>query len=108
MALIDLGVDSLVAVEVRTWFLRELGVDMPMLKILNSSTVADLVEDAIAKLPVLQKPLSHTENQDETTSLAVKTDEGTESSSDKLDSPSARTPDTPRTSKPNSEYSFIK
>ncbi|KAL8310555.1 hypothetical protein RB597_010414 [Gaeumannomyces tritici] len=49
--LIDLGIDSLVAVEVRTWFRQELGLDMPMLKILGGATMAELVEDAVARLP---------------------------------------------------------
>ncbi|TPX06876.1 uncharacterized protein E0L32_002372 [Thyridium curvatum] len=49
--LIDMGIDSLIAVEVRTWFLQELEVDMPMLKILGGSTIVDMVNDAIARLP---------------------------------------------------------
>jgi hybrid polyketide synthase/nonribosomal peptide synthetase ACE1 len=49
--LIDMGIDSLIAVEVRTWFLQELEVDMPMLKILGGSTIVDMVSDAIARLP---------------------------------------------------------
>lgn len=48
--LIDFGMDSLVAVDVRSWFLQELGVDMPVLKILGGASVADLVQDAIEKL----------------------------------------------------------
>lgn len=46
-----MGIDSLIAVEVRTWFLQELEVDMPMLKILGGSTIVDMVNDAIARLP---------------------------------------------------------
>ncbi|KAM0544555.1 hypothetical protein ACHAPJ_011772 [Fusarium lateritium] len=42
----ELGVDSLVAVDIRSWFLKEPGVDMPVLKILNSSSVRDLVVSA--------------------------------------------------------------
>ena len=51
MALAELGMDSLVAVEIRTWFLQELAVDMPVLKILGGSSVADLVDDSMQKLP---------------------------------------------------------
>jgi hybrid polyketide synthase / nonribosomal peptide synthetase ACE1 len=51
MPLIELGMDSLVAVEIRTWFLQELAVDMPVLKILGGSSVADLVDDSMQKLP---------------------------------------------------------
>ncbi|KAJ5624593.1 hypothetical protein N7510_000902 [Penicillium lagena] len=49
--LIDFGMDSLVAVEIRSWFLQELGVDMPVLKILGGASVAELVDDAVEKLP---------------------------------------------------------
>ncbi|KAF7596241.1 hypothetical protein BBP40_002774 [Aspergillus hancockii] len=40
LSLIDLGIDSLVAVEIRTWFLKELGTDIPVLKILGGDSVA--------------------------------------------------------------------
>lgn len=39
VAIIDLGVDSLAAVEIRSWFLKEIGKDMPVLKILGGSSV---------------------------------------------------------------------
>jgi hybrid polyketide synthase/nonribosomal peptide synthetase ACE1 len=48
--LIELGMDSLIAVEIRTWFLQELEVDMPILKILGGASVADLVNHSIPKL----------------------------------------------------------
>jgi len=48
--LIDLGVDSLVAVEIRTWFAQEVGVDVAVLKILGGPSVQDLVEDTMVKL----------------------------------------------------------
>lgn len=47
----DLGVDSLVAVEIRSWFLKELEIDMPVLKILGGATLADLLTFAVEKLP---------------------------------------------------------
>lgn len=47
----DLGIDSLNAVEIRTWFLKELKVDMPVLRILGGATVADLLDYALEKLP---------------------------------------------------------
>jgi hybrid polyketide synthase/nonribosomal peptide synthetase ACE1 len=49
-ALMDLGIDSLVAVQVRTWFLKELNVDIPVLRILSDASVQDLCKDASAKL----------------------------------------------------------
>jgi hybrid polyketide synthase/nonribosomal peptide synthetase ACE1 len=49
--LIERGVDSLVALDVRSWFLRELDVDMPVLKILGGNSIADLIKDSIERLP---------------------------------------------------------
>ncbi|OJJ70821.1 hypothetical protein ASPBRDRAFT_126737 [Aspergillus brasiliensis CBS 101740] len=49
--LVELGIDSLVAVEVRGWFLKELKTDMPVLKVLGGGSVADLCQQALDKLP---------------------------------------------------------
>lgn len=43
-ALDELGMDSLVAVEIRSWFLKELSVDVPVLKILQGSTPNALLD----------------------------------------------------------------
>jgi hybrid polyketide synthase / nonribosomal peptide synthetase ACE1 len=40
-SLITLGVDSLVAIEVRSWFLKEVHVDMPVLKVLSDVSATD-------------------------------------------------------------------
>ncbi|PGH23621.1 hypothetical protein AJ80_02402 [Polytolypa hystricis UAMH7299] len=53
----DLGIDSLVAVELRSWFLRELQVDMPVLKILGGATVGEIVDHAAKNLPTELIPL---------------------------------------------------
>ncbi|RMD39967.1 hypothetical protein DV735_g5157, partial [Chaetothyriales sp. CBS 134920] len=44
------GIDSLVAVDVRAWFLKELDVDVPTLKILSGCSIDDLVQTAVEKL----------------------------------------------------------
>ncbi|KAH8651296.1 putative polyketide synthase [Xylariales sp. PMI_506] len=49
--LVDLGVDSLVAVNVRSWFQKELSVDVPVMKILSGASIADLVDSILEKLP---------------------------------------------------------
>ncbi|XMA13947.1 hypothetical protein WAI453_006738 [Rhynchosporium graminicola] len=54
--LLELGIDSLVAVDLRAWFVNELGVDMPILKILGGATILDLVSDATARLPATMLP----------------------------------------------------
>jgi acyl carrier protein len=46
----ELGVDSLVAVDLRTWFVKELEVDIPMLRILGGSSIGELAEEAASKL----------------------------------------------------------
>lgn len=54
--LIDLGVDSLVAVEVRSWFMKELNVDMPVLKVLGGASISDLAAMAVEKLQLEYAP----------------------------------------------------
>ena len=49
--LVDLGIDSLNAVDIRSWFSKELKVDLPILRILGGSTVGDVVKFAVEKLP---------------------------------------------------------
>jgi hybrid polyketide synthase/nonribosomal peptide synthetase ACE1 len=49
-AIVELGVDSLLAVDIRAWFTKELDLDMPVLKILGGATVQDLVDDAVGRL----------------------------------------------------------
>ena len=47
--LLDAGVDSLLAVEVRTWFLKEMHVDVPVLKVLSGITIAEICAEAASK-----------------------------------------------------------
>ena len=49
--LVELGIDSLVAVEVRSWFLKELKVDIPVLKVVGGASLAEISELAMKKLP---------------------------------------------------------
>ncbi len=48
--LVERGVDSLVALDIRSWFVRELDVDMPVLKILGGNSIADLIKESMKKL----------------------------------------------------------
>ncbi|KAF9693252.1 hypothetical protein EKO04_008946 [Ascochyta lentis] len=41
-----LGIDSLIAVEMRSWFLKELSIDMPVLKIIGGGTMRDVLGKA--------------------------------------------------------------
>ncbi|KXJ94940.1 polyketide synthetase [Microdochium bolleyi] len=47
----EIGVDSLVAVEIRTWFLKTLQVNVPVLKILGGASIGDILDHAVAQLP---------------------------------------------------------
>ena len=49
--LVELGMDSLVAVEVRSWFLKELRTDIPVLKLVGGSALTDICQLAFKKLP---------------------------------------------------------
>ncbi|OKL57495.1 hypothetical protein UA08_06889 [Talaromyces atroroseus] len=48
--LTELGADSLVALDLRRWFHKELGVDISILEILSGVSIGDLVQSAASKL----------------------------------------------------------
>lgn len=54
--LAELGVDSLVAVDIRMWFTKELSVDMSVLQIMSGSPISHIANDAAAKLPASYLP----------------------------------------------------
>jgi hypothetical protein len=47
-----IGIDSLIAVEVRTWFLKELNVDVPVLKVIGGDSIMDLCKDVLSRMPM--------------------------------------------------------
>ncbi|KAF4630056.1 hypothetical protein G7Y89_g8079 [Cudoniella acicularis] len=47
----QLGIDSLIAVEVRTWLLKEYQVDIQVLKILGGATIGEILNMALENLP---------------------------------------------------------
>jgi hybrid polyketide synthase/nonribosomal peptide synthetase ACE1 len=65
--LMELGIDSLVAVEVRSWFLKALKVDIPVLKIIGGATLADICDTAFGKLPQELLPAGPGESKDAAT-----------------------------------------
>jgi len=91
VALIDQGVDSLVAVTLRSWFSKELGIDVPVLKVLGGASVADLASNAFDKLsPDTMPQMQLADNSTETDLV----DPGeTETSSSSLSSVTADTSD---------------
>lgn len=77
--LIDQGVDSLGAVTVGSWFSKQLLLDLPLLKVLGGASVADLADDAAARLPPSAIPLvsqgeEDTEGSEHTTSSTTPND----------------------------------
>ncbi|KAH7374210.1 hypothetical protein BKA64DRAFT_767589 [Cadophora sp. MPI-SDFR-AT-0126] len=55
----ELGIDSLVAVEIRSWFLREIEADVAVFKILAGDTIAKLVGDVVQDLPSYMAPCAY-------------------------------------------------
>ncbi|KAL4960977.1 polyketide synthase [Aspergillus stella-maris] len=49
--LTELGADSLVAVDLRTWFLKELQVEVPVLQIQSGASIGELASSVTEKLP---------------------------------------------------------
>lgn len=49
--LVEVGIDSLVAVEARSWFLKELKVDVPVLKLVGGASITEICQTALEKLP---------------------------------------------------------
>ncbi|KAI0139914.1 hypothetical protein F4776DRAFT_677192 [Hypoxylon sp. NC0597] len=82
LTLMEQGVDSLVAVDIRSWFLKELEVDVPTLKILGGGSIADLVKTALDKMPSSEpEKVAVTTETQELTVPKVETPEQTTTSS---------------------------
>jgi hybrid polyketide synthase/nonribosomal peptide synthetase ACE1 len=52
VSLVEQVIDSLMAVEIRAWFSKELDVDIPVLKVLGGSNITDLLAEAMERVPV--------------------------------------------------------
>ena len=59
VTLVEQGLDSLMAVEVRSFFLKEVTVDIPVLKILGGSTIKVLLEEVLNAIPATIMDLSN-------------------------------------------------
>ncbi|KAI0450748.1 hypothetical protein F5B21DRAFT_507934 [Xylaria acuta] len=51
MRLDEMGTDSLMALDIRSWFVKELQVNIPVLKILGGMTINDLITTAVETIP---------------------------------------------------------
>ncbi|KAL8909684.1 MAG: hypothetical protein Q9171_004929 [Xanthocarpia ochracea] len=63
---IDLGIDSLVAVEIRNWIFSEAGYDVPILKILGGSSVKQICIEVVTSLSFEKKQTDTSEAQSQT------------------------------------------
>ena len=63
---IDLGIDSLVAVEIRNWIFSEAGHDVPVLKILGGSSVRQICSEVVASFSFEKKQIDASEAQSQT------------------------------------------
>ncbi|KIL88416.1 polyketide synthase [Fusarium avenaceum] len=88
--LIELGIDSLVAVEVRLWFLKWLQVDIPVLRIVGGASLAEICRKALEKL--LEKDAS-----DQKPRARPESESDSESDSSSKNYPSSSTPETDST-----------
>lgn len=52
----EMGIDSLLAVEIRGWFVKSIEVNIPVLKILSGVSVADLIAIATETIPAALVP----------------------------------------------------
>lgn len=56
MPVVSLGIDSLVAIRIREWFLKELGVDVPVLKVMSDSySMSRMCDDVLVDWRKLNK-----------------------------------------------------
>ena len=71
---VEQGIDSIMAVEIRAWFLQELDVDLPVLKVLGAgSTVQSLLGEVIDNIPVAILDVKKLESGGEETAAAPAT-----------------------------------
>ncbi|KAK7739675.1 Type I Iterative PKS [Cytospora paraplurivora] len=53
----EIGLDSLVSVDIRSWFLKALGVSIPVLQIMGNDTMSNLVQHAAEAIPTEMTPI---------------------------------------------------
>ncbi|KAL8774157.1 MAG: hypothetical protein Q9209_001265 [Squamulea sp. 1 TL-2023] len=68
LPVIDLGIDSLVAVEIRNWIFLEAGHDVPVLKILGGSSVKQICNEVVSSLSFERKQTEGSEAQSQSQS----------------------------------------
>jgi nucleoside-diphosphate-sugar epimerase len=70
---VEIGLDSLVSVDIRSWFLKNLQVSIPVLKILGDDTMANIVQYAVENVPAELLPqMAGPNSEAESTSVDAK------------------------------------
>ncbi|KAK4180644.1 hypothetical protein QBC36DRAFT_297446 [Triangularia setosa] len=93
----ELGLDSLVAVRIRSWFLNNFQVNIPALRILKGAALQELIDYAVEEIPAEVAPRLSASVSEETASAS--------GASSALDSSSQKSAHTPPTTAPESETS---
>jgi nucleoside-diphosphate-sugar epimerase len=70
---VEIGLDSLVSVDIRSWFLKKVQVSVPVLKIMGDDTMANIVQYAVDNLPSELTPLINGANEAEDNSADAST-----------------------------------
>ena len=78
--IVNLGIDSLIAVDIRTWFLKELNVDVPVLKVLGGDSISELCREVVGKLTWTMPWSSNTEDSTNMDNSASELDDGQDTS----------------------------
>nr|ALQ32946.1 putative polyketide synthase [Fusarium sacchari] len=86
-SLLDVGIDSLLAVEIRSWFLKEVHVDVPVLKTLSGDNARDICADAANKYLLAKMQESKSDTGDASKSDSAANGSATGTSSDGSSSP---------------------
>ncbi|KAI3576482.1 putative hybrid PKS-NRPS enzyme [Fusarium oxysporum f. sp. albedinis] len=86
-SLLDVGIDSLLAVEIRSWFLKEVHVDVPVLKTLSGDNAKDICADAANKYLSAKMQENKSETGDASKSDSAANGSATGTSSDGSSSP---------------------
>nr|ALQ32879.1 putative polyketide synthase [Fusarium miscanthi] len=86
-SLLDVGIDSLLAVEIRSWFLKEVHVDVPVLKTLSGDNAKDICADAANKYLSAKMQENKSETGDTSKSDSAANGSATGTSSDGSSSP---------------------
>ncbi|SCO19757.1 unnamed protein product [Fusarium fujikuroi] len=86
-SLLDVGIDSLLAVEIRSWFLKEVHVDVPVLKTLSGDNARDICADAANKYLSAKMQEGKSETGDASKSDSAANGSATGTSSDGSSSP---------------------